>query len=314
MQKKCTVQKTVKQPVIGIAGLGMVGTPLLRYFVEYKGYMRGKNLFCFDTDPSKGYNDDLAKAVIIFICVPTPSREDGSCNTNIVESVVAKYRDPKKIFVIKSTVVPGTSQSIADKYNVKILFNPEFLTEANAWNDFLCPDRQIIGHTDDAFSCVNVVRALLPQPVGEAGMAVSQVIIHATEAELAKYAANVFGSLKVVFGNVIADYCEAQGANYDVVKKIIASDKRIGPAWLEIYHGNYRGYGGYCFPKDTNAAIISAKEALRKIPFENAQYQTLAYGIAFLEAMRDYNRALLQSQGLDEKKVSAHDHELAKKL
>lgn len=295
---------------LGIVGLGMVGEPLRRYFTEHKGYERGKNLFCFDSDLSKGYQDDMSFADIVFVSVPTPSCADGSCNTSIVEGVIAKYKDPKKIFVIKSTVVPGTSQAIATKQGVKILFNPEFLTEANAWNDFLYPDRQIIGYTDGAENFVEHVRALLPEPTEEKGRAISQQLVHASEAEIAKYAANVFGALKVVFGNVIADYCEAKSARYDAVKNIIAADKRIGPAWLDIRHGHYRGYGGYCFPKDTNAAIASAQQILSAQDIETPIYQNLVHGIAFLEAMRDYNRALLRSQKLDEKKVSAHDHEL----
>ena len=109
---------------IGIVGLGMVGGPVKRWFEELNGYKRGKDLFCYDADPKKGYIDDVNMADVIFIAVPTPSNPDGSCNVSIVELAVSKIKD-NKIVVIKSTVSPGTVERLQKKYPKKrLIFNP----------------------------------------------------------------------------------------------------------------------------------------------------------------------------------------------
>src|SRR3989344_2131429 len=96
-----------KRLKIAIIGLGMVGEPIKRWFEEYHNYRRKKDLFCYDTDPKKGYSDNFNLADIIFVAVPTPPNPDGSCNTSIVEGAVKTIKDGK-IVVIKSTVSPGT--------------------------------------------------------------------------------------------------------------------------------------------------------------------------------------------------------------
>ncbi|MDO8669703.1 MAG: hypothetical protein Q7K65_05430, partial [Candidatus Buchananbacteria bacterium] len=99
--------KINKKIKVGIIGLGMVGEPIKRWFEEYHKYRRGKELFCYDTDPKKGYSDDVNKADVVFVAVPTPANPDGGCNTSIVQNAVATVNDGK-IVVIKSTVPPGT--------------------------------------------------------------------------------------------------------------------------------------------------------------------------------------------------------------
>ncbi len=129
---------------IGIIGLGMVGAPIKRYFEE-KGHTRGKNLFLLD--PAKKLADDIGKADVIFIAVPTPRTASGAADTSIVFSVVENI-PAGKIVVIKSTVPPGTTEKVQrENPKLNVLFSPEFLTEKNAWNDFLHPDRQIVGFT-----------------------------------------------------------------------------------------------------------------------------------------------------------------------
>jgi len=118
---------------IGIIGIGMVGTPLKRYFEELKGYVRGKDLYLFDIDSRKGFSDDINYADVIFVCVPTPKDPDGKANIGAVESAVSGIRG-EKIVIIKSTVPPGTTEFLQERYpRHKILFNPEFLTERRAW-------------------------------------------------------------------------------------------------------------------------------------------------------------------------------------
>ena len=310
------VKRKQKSPTVSIVGLGMVGTPVKKYLEQYKGYQRGFDLFCFDADPAKECRDDISRAEVVFVCVPTPLRKDGSCDISIVESVVAQCaaQSPPPIVVIKSTVVPGTCEMLARKYRVAILFNPEFLTEANAWHNYLHPDRQIIGATDNAKMYVGMVQTLLPDPRTEPGRSLIWQDFSATEAELIKCLSNVSGYMKVVSSNIHADLCEAINARYERVRSGITSDRRIGSAWSDIHHGAYRGAGGFCFPKDANALIITAKDALAKIPRGNHLYHCLAKGIAVWEAMRDYNRELLASQGLTEEDVSRHDAELAAKI
>src|SRR3990167_5480327 len=109
---------------IGIIGLGMVGEPIRRWFGDLQGHKRGKDLFCYDVDAKKGYSDDVNKADIVFVSVPTPSNPDGSCNTSIVESAVGGIKDGK-IVVVKSTVTPGTVEKLQRRYPKKrLIFNP----------------------------------------------------------------------------------------------------------------------------------------------------------------------------------------------
>lgn len=314
-----------KNSKIGIIGLGMVGMPFKKYFEE-KEFERGKNLFLCDKDAEKDFRDDINKADIIFICVPTPKKADGSCDTSIVESVAAKFKNSKKILVIKSTVPPGTALRLKNKYNLKIFFSPEFLTEANAWNDFIKPDRQIVGHTNDAKFAAQLLDLLPSAPFFSPN---KNLKINASESEMGKYAANVFGAMKVAYGNIIYDFCAAlqkvflrdgikTETRYDNVKEILANDKRIGPAWLNVHHGNYRGYGGYCFPKDTDAFIVFAKKMEKRLSSKNKEEKNLKIllksGISFLEKIRDYNAALLKSQGLTLEEVSHHDNIIEEKM
>lgn len=314
----------IKKPKIGIVALGMVGEPLKRYF-EQSGFRRGKNLFCYDTDPKKDYNDDVTKADIIFVAAPTPRNPDGSCNAEIVESIVKKYARKDKLFVIKSTIEPGTAERLAKRYKTKILFNPEFLTESRAWEDMINPDRQIVAHTASAKTYSSEILNLLPKAFfsspGTLG-AYHFTRINATEAEIGKYAGNAFGATKVAFGNIFADICAAveyvlrkEGIgvtiDYNNVRKMVAHDRRIGDAWLDVSHGNFRGFGGYCLPKDLDAIIFTARSLVGRLPQKSTHRILLDRGTAVLEAIRDYNNTLLASQGIPFEKAAGHDHEVA---
>jgi len=317
----------MKKIKIGIIGLGMVGTPLKKYF-EGKGFKRNKTLFCFDVDKNKGYNDDIDQAEIVFVCLPTPRKADGSCDLGIINNTVKKFHNKKQVLVIKSTIEPGTVARLQKKYNCPILFNPEFLTESRAWEDFINPDRQIVGHTDKSLVHSSNVLGLLPQGFftspGSLGT-YDFVRLTSSEAEMGKYAGNVFGAMKVVYGNILADFCDAlekalkkekieQRVDYDHVRKVIAHDSRIGDSWLDVKHGKYRGFGGFCFPKDTAAFIAFGKKIEKKLDKKDPNKKLIKKGIKFLEALWDYNEELLKSQGLSIKKVSSHDDELSVKI
>src|SRR3989338_7486865 len=302
---------------IGIIGLGMVGEPIRKWFEEKRGYKRGVDLFCYDADPTKGYFDDYNLADIIFISVPTPPNPDGGCNTSIVESVVAGIKG-EKIIVIKSTVPPGTTDCLQKKHpQHKFLFNPEFLTESQAWEDFLKPVRQLVGYTEQSKDVALTVMNLLPVSYYQSPWLVStyQVRGHtATEAEVIKYASNVFGAIKVSFGNMLFDVCDAirtcdgLEVNYENIRDALGADPRIGPAWLDVNHGSYRGFGGYCFPKDLKAFTMFV--SVLRAKFTKPILERLAKTLDFIKAVSNYNYCLLEHQNLTIEDVSRHDKEI----
>lgn len=233
---------------MGIMGVGMVGGALNQYF-EKKGKAVGQDLFLYD--PFKGFDsvDELNRADIIFICVPTPYLKDGKgFDLSYVEDAFSKIKG-EKIVVIKSTALPGTTQEFQDKYpQHKVLFNPEFLTELTAEQDMNYPDRQIVGYTQQSFDVAKDIVMILP-------LAPYERIMTSTEAEMVKYFGNNWFALKVAFANQMYDVCQKIGADYDIVMEGASADKRIGPSHLVVMHKGYRGYGGKCIPKDIRAFI-----------------------------------------------------------
>lgn len=283
---------------IGIMGIGMVGTPLKRWF-ENSNYSRGRDLFLYDIDPKKSYFDDVNKADVVFIFVPTPKNSDGSCNLNVVESALKMFnRKQGKIVAIKSTVPPGTSEYFQLHYpEFKILFNPEFLTEKRAWEDFIRPDRQIVGFTKKSLEAAHLVLSLLPKAPFMSPWGTNTyrpVRITATEAEIIKYGGNNWFVRKVNFANLLAMLCEKVGADYENVRLGMSADFRIGDSHLDVNHGGYRGWGGYCFPKDLDAFLAT----LSKLGLEEA--------VKLLKSDREFNAKLLKSQGLTLDDVSQH--------
>lgn len=313
-------------PKIGIIGIGMVGSQLERYFREIKKLERGANLFLYDIDPKKDYFDDVSRAEIIFVCVPTPRSPDGSANLSVVESaieMIGTKKDETKVIVIKSTVPPGTTERLQKKYPAhQFVFNPEFLTESQAWEDMIRPDRQIVGYTTAAETkhVAAFVLRLLPDAFFKSPSlhgCYEGHYVTATEAETGKIAANVFGATKVTFGNIFADFCAAleEPASYENVRHILAHDGRIGPAWLDIHHGSYRGFGGYCFPKDLDAFIAHSDELVAKLKKKKDKISRdliplLSKGLAVFKAIRSYNEALLQSQGYSVRQISTHEKDI----
>lgn len=282
----------------------MVGTPLKRYFEEEKGYCRGQDLFLYDIDQRKGYFDDVNQADIIFISVPSPRASDGSADLSAVESAFARIKG-EKIIVLKSTVPPGTTESFQKRFPChKILFNPEFLTEKKAWEDFLKPDRQIVGFTDASLDAAHIVLSLLPRapfmsPWGR--NTYQSVKIMATEAEIIKYGGNVHFARKINFANTLAILAETHGVDYENIRLGMAADFRIGDSHLDVNHGGYRGFGGFCFPKDLDAFTAH----LEAVGLKDCA--------GLLRKDKEFNAGLLASQGLTLEDVSVHDHEWIRK-
>lgn len=228
---------------IGIIGVGMVGGAVRRYFEA-----TNNKPFVYDKGQKLGSIEEANRADVVFICVPTPYDEKKGFDLSCVEEALKMIKG-KKIVVIKSTVLPGTTEKLQRKYpNHKILFNPEFLTEATADQDMFDPDRQIIGYTKKSFNVAGDIMRILP-------LAPFERIMPATEAEMAKYYGNNWFCIKVIYANQMYDLCQSLGIDYDMVKEVAAADKRIGSSHLEIFHKGYRGYGGKCLPKDIRAMI-----------------------------------------------------------
>ena len=309
------VSRNLKIGIIGAGG--MVGRPHERWFREKQGRVRGEDLLCYDTDPASGYFDDINKADIIFVCVPTPKNPDGSCNTSIVESVVSKFEN--KIIVIKSTVPPGTTEDLQRKYPTnKFLFNPEFLTEAKAWEDFVNPIRQIIGYTDQSKDVALTVLNLLPQSYYQSPWSKDTYNFRfhtSTDAELIKYYSNVFGATVVAISNMFFDLSEAlrnegYNTNYERIRDGVSADTRVGgPAWKDVNPGSYSGFGGACFLKDLLAHIHTISQRM-KGGLSDARMSILVRGHHFFNALWSYNENLLNAQNLKVEDVLRHDKEI----
>ncbi|MCP6718824.1 MAG: hypothetical protein KJI71_01150 [Patescibacteria group bacterium] len=235
---------------VGIIGVGMVGGALQRYFEKIKKI----EPLLYDSGRNLGSIQNVNQAEVIFICVPTPfNKEKNYFDLSYIEDAISKI-EGEKVIVVKSTALPGTTESLQQKYpQHKILNNPEFLTELTADQDMSYPDRQIIGHTKESYTVAKDVLQLLP-------LAPFERILTATEAEMVKYFGNTWFSTKVIFANQIYDLCQKLGANYDRVRDAAAADKRIDRTHLEVIHKGYRGYGGKCLPKDIKALIRFAEE------------------------------------------------------
>lgn len=203
----------------------------------------------------------IAQAKIIFLALPTPPGEDGSADLSYVLGVaeqLGKIITEYKIIVDKSTVPVGTAEKVhaAIAKNAKVEFdvvsNPEFLREGFAVDDFLKPDRVVIGTSSER---AKKLMEELYKPYVRQGNPI--IFMDEKSAELTKYAANAFLATKITFMNEIANLCEKVGANVDMVRIGIGSDDRIGKRFL--FPGI--GYGGSCFPKDVQALAKSASDA-----------------------------------------------------
>jgi len=238
---------------VGIVGQGFVGSAIK------EGLRNFHNVLTYDKDPSKSMTATLEQVVdnseIIFVCVPTPMRLSGECDTRILEDVVCEINDivtksksSKKTIVVKSTVPPGTTSRLDEKYSkINVAFSPEFLTEANSFEDFKNQTRIIVGG-----SGAKKVKQMFRKPFPK----IPIVITKSDTAEMVKYFINCFLATKVTFANQMYDLCETSGIDYDKVCEYALLDQRIGESHLAVPGPDGdRGFGGHCFPKDLSAMI-----------------------------------------------------------
>lgn len=207
------------------------------------------------------YDEAVAKSQVIFLALPTPQGDDGAADLSRVrqaaEQIATLIAEPK-VIVNKSTVPVGTADMVRDiftkrtKVPVDVVSNPEFLKEGSAVQDFMKPDRIVIGASNQ--EAIETMRDLY-EPFVRTGNPI--YIMDERSAELTKYAANAMLALRITFMNEIANICDRVGADVDKVRKGIGSDGRIGPQFL--FPGV--GFGGSCFPKDVSAIIKTAEES-----------------------------------------------------
>jgi UDPglucose 6-dehydrogenase len=244
---------------IGIVGKGFVGGAM------YENFKDIFNTLVWDTDETKRnvatFQEFVDQSDIIFVCVPTPMKVSGECDVSIVSSVIDDIAqvDRRKYVVIKSTVTPGTTSRLASDSQMTIGFNPEFLTEANAYNDFRHQPLIVIGADDSGLA---TVMAQLYYEFNSAADNVAHVIQRTTkEAELFKYLANSFLATKVIFANEFKTLCDKVDVDYGRIAELAVLDKRLGHTHWRVPgpDGQY-GFGGSCFPKDTSALLAYADE------------------------------------------------------
>ena len=265
------------KPVIGFIGQGFIGKNYADDFEE-----RGYDIVRYALEEPFVQNKEKIKdCEITFIAVPTPSTPKGF-NYSIVEEALGLIGDGK-IAVIKSTVLPGTTEKLQEKFpNIYLFHSPEFLTAKTASEDARRPDRNIIGYTEKSESRAEEVMLVLPIAPYEKNIPVK-------EAELVKYGGNIWFYFKVIYVNLLSNLSEKLDIDYDVVKEVMSADRRIGRTHLEASHQGGRGAGGYCFIKDMSAfAEIYRKE----LPDDDL-------GNMILEALQEKNIELLLDSDKD---------------
>ena len=217
-----------------------------------------KNLKSNRLNFTNEYSDNISKSDVIFICVGTPPKKNGESNLSFVDQVSKDISNKIKgytVIVSKSTVPVGTSKRIENSLkknnsikSFDVVSNPEFLREGAAINDFMRPDKIIIGcRTKKAEKILKKIYKKLKRPY---------VVTNNETAEIIKYANNSFLATKITFINEIADLCENIGAEVETVAKAIGLDGRIGPKFLHPGPG----YGGSCFPKDVKSLIYQGNK------------------------------------------------------
>ena len=243
---------------IGIVGNGFVGSAVRYGFSPNVGC--DAEVKVYDKDPNKSTDklSDVINSDIIFLSVPTPSNLDGSMNIDIVDRALTDIDEygTNAVILLRSTVVPGTTRKLQDKYpNLRLVFNPEFLTERSANFDFINQDRVILGGD---INDVEVAEDLFKSRFGST---LSILKTNYETAELIKYMTNTFFATKISFLNDMKLIADKSGVIWEDAIDGFIRDGRVGHSHLNVpgHDGKY-GFGGSCFPKDIQALINFGKE------------------------------------------------------
>lgn len=234
---------------IGVIGNGFVGNAL------YQNLKKTFDTTVYDRDPSKSLNSykEVIASDVVFVCLPTPmkSADGDDCNLSIINTFFMEIpNNTNTIFVVKSTVPVGTTRALQKlRPDLKIVHNPEFLTAANAVEDFKNSERNVIGgKIEDCMAVEAILKAVLPNA--------KNILVSSDESEAIKYFANTFLATKVAYFNMMYDLSLKLDMNYDNIVLGVCSDSRIGYSHSKTPGPDGdRGFGGTCFPKDINALI-----------------------------------------------------------
>lgn len=223
---------------VGIIGYGVLGKSFKKWLNENTDHD------VVVSDPPLGINDDLTKADVFFISVHVPTKMNGKQGMGLIRGIINDLPKDVPIFV-RTTIVPGTSAQLSKECGREVNFMPEFLTERTADEDFKSQPMVFTAHKE---LLQNVFRGQ------------DFIEMSTTEAEIAKYAHNVFGALKVTYFNAIYDYCQKLGCDYENVKKGVLLSKYINETHTMVPgpDGQF-GYGGKCFPKDTQSFEMATR-------------------------------------------------------
>ena len=265
---------------VGTIGYGFIGNAVVELFRDkfdvivydkagYDGKIKPLKVVF-----SESVDTVVKNCQVIFVAVPTPMKKSGECHTGIVESVLQDIQNAairckvpieNFIVVLKSTIPPGFTKKMQDKYALRIVFSPEFLTEANAVQDFKTTNRVILGgDIEDARVVFKFFEAVWPDRLAETYVDNPHGIVNiiqcdSTEAEMVKLSTNIHLTSKVMISNELYLICQKLGVEYNNVKILTQLDQRIGFSHMNVPgpDGNL-GYGGHCFVKDTqNLSFIS---------------------------------------------------------
>lgn len=236
---------------VGIIGFGFVGESQAFAFAPVA------DVKIFDIDPTKATHtlEEVLSQDFIFVCVPTPMKENGEQDLSYIENFFGGIglHNTNAIFILKSTVLPGTTKRLSKEYPFNIVFCPEFLTEKNAKLDMLTQSRIILGGYIDL---TLKVESLFEARFGNR----HYILTDSTSAELIKYMSNNFLTVKTAFFNEYYDLANELDANWNTIVEGVTSDPRIGNSHSKVPgHDGKRGFGGTCFPKDINAMIEYSK-------------------------------------------------------
>lgn len=243
---------------IGVVGRGFVGGAVY----DYLSRNLAKHLVSFDKHKGIGSLQEVSDAQIVFVAVPTPAHPQNGLDMSIVQEVLeALPQNGSRIVVIKSTVPVGFMRKAQRHFpGFRLVFAPEFLTEANALTDFRTCNRLILGVSEvNVQAALEVARVFFAaEPLRWEGPTARSTafVLDFEEAELAKLMGNAFLMTKVLFANEMFGLCEKLGLDYDTVRDMVGLDSRIGTSHLRVPGPDgKRGAGGACFPKDMGCLI-----------------------------------------------------------
>ncbi len=235
------------KPKVGVVGAGVVGKAMQR--------LCGPETVMYDpyVPEYEGNKPRVNECDVAFVCVPTAMREDGSCDTSIVEEAVAWVKAP--LIIIRSTITPGTTDKLVEQTQKRVVFQPEYLgeTAAHVFGTMAERDFVVLGGTEEARSAAADFYKHYYNAY------VHYYFCDAMTAEVAKYMENAFYAVKVTFVNEFYDIAKAHGVDFNQLREVWLADTRISRDHTFVYP-HARGFSGKCLPKDCNAIVKSSRE------------------------------------------------------